>query len=380
MLRIIIIAGETSGDEYGAKLMQTLNEKYDNQIEFWGIGGPEMVNAGLNQLEDINNVSVVGFSEAIKKLPYIAKLLNRIALFIMELNPADIILIDFPGFNLNLAKNLKKQNGSQHITYFISPQIWAWNEGRIKKIKKYINKMLVIFPFEESYYKERGVDATYIGHPFLDKWASRDKNNIKKELGFNSKQTVVGIFPGSRTEEIIHHLPTYIQAYHEIRKTNPNIKFAIGLAPSIDLDTIKTNYNTGEIQIIENNSLRLLECADAAIVTSGTISLQAAFMLTPCVVGYKLSRISWIISQFLVKIKFIAMANIIANKMIYKELLQNDLNALNIKKEIKHIIDNKEYSDKMSEELASIKNKFLIKNNAIENASQIIYDKINAKT
>ena len=378
MIRIIIIAGETSGDEYGAKLMQALNAKYNNQVEFWGIGGPEMMGSGLNQLEDINNVSVVGFSEAVKKLPYIAKLLNRIALFIIELNPADIILIDFPGFNLSLAKNLKKKNFSQHITYFISPQIWAWNERRIKKIKKYINKMLVIFPFEELYYRERGVDATFIGHPFLDQWTAHNKNSIKKELGFNNEQTLVGIFPGSRAEEIIHHLPTYIQAYHQIRTTNPHIKFALGLAPSIDLETITTNYNTGDIQIIENNSLKLLECVDAAIVTSGTISLQAAFMLTPCVVGYKLSKISWFISQFLVKIKFIAMANIIANKMIYKELLQNELNAQNIANEIHHIVGDKEYTDKMFKELGAIKNEFLIKSNAIENASQIIYDNINA--
>ena len=376
LIRIIIIAGETSGDSYGAQLMNALSRKHSN-VEFWGVGGDEMINAGLNRLEDSNNISVVGFSEVFKKLPYIYKLLNRICLFINEINPEDIILIDFPGFNLSLSKKIKKMNQHQHITYFISPQIWAWHEGRINKIKKYINKMLVIFPFEEFYYKNRGVDAYYVGHPFLDNWKRNNQENLKASLGINTSQKMIGIFPGSRLEEIKHHLPIYIEACNKLKRIFPKAEYMIGLAPNINADYVKRNYNLNNIHIIENNSLNLLECVDVAIVTSGTISLQAAFMLTPCVVGYKLSKISWFISKLLVNISFISMANIIANKLIYKELLQNNLTASNIYEEIEKIINNENYVNEMKKELDDMKKEFLAKNNAIENAANIIYHNIN---
>lgn len=376
LIRIIIIAGETSGDIYGAQLMNSLSKKYNNNVEFWGIGGSEMIKAGLNQIEDSNNISVVGFSEVLKKLPYIYKLLQRICLFISEINPADIILIDFPGFNLTLAKKIKTIKKQLHITYFISPQIWAWNEGRIKKIKRYINKMLVIFPFEELYYKNKGVDASYVGHPFLDNWKKNNLENIKLSLGCNNKK-IIGIFPGSRIEEINHHLPIYVEACKKLQIIFPDAEYMIGLAPNISVDYINNNFKINNMRLVENNSLNLLECADVAIVTSGTISLQAAFMLTPCVVGYKLSKISWFISKFLVKINFISMANIISNKIIYKELLQNNLNASNICEEIEKIINNHNYANHMKKELNTMKKEFLTKKNAIENASNIIYDNIN---
>ncbi len=376
LIRIIIIAGETSGDIYGAQLMSSLSKKYNNNVEFWGVGGSEMIKAGLNQLEDSNNISVVGFSEVFKKLPYIYKLLRRICLFIIEINPADIILIDFPGFNLTLSKKIKKIKPQQHITYFISPQIWAWNEGRIKKIKRYINKMLVIFPFEELYYNNRGVDASYIGHPFLDNWEKNNVENIKSSLGCNNKK-IIGIFPGSRIEEIKHHLPIYLEACKKLKTIFPDAKYMMGLAPNISADYINSNFKINSMELVENNSLNLLECADVAIVTSGTISLQAAFMLTPCIVGYKLSKTSWLISKFLVKINFISMANIISNKIIYKELLQSNLNTSNICEEVDKIINNYDYVKQMKKELNMMKKEFLTKNNAIENAANIIFDNIN---
>ena len=239
--------------------------------------------------------------------------------------------------------------------------------------------MLVIFPFEELYYKNLGVNATYVGHPFLDNWEPQKLEKSKLKLGFKTNQKLIGIFPGSRIEEINHHLPIYIESYKMLSKKFPQVKFALGLPPGINADYIQNNFEIGKIEIIENQSITLLGCVDAAMVTSGTISLQAAFMLTPCVVGYKLSNISWYISKRLVKINFIAMANIIANKIIFKELLQNNLNPTNIYKEIEKIIINKEYVSEMKKELNTMKEKFLTKTHAIDNAAEIIYNQINAK-
>ena len=178
MKRYVIIAGETSGDNYGSKLISEIRRTHNDKVEFWGIGGSKMVASGLNSLANIDNISVVGFSEVIKKLPALLRLLNRLALFINELNPDNIILIDFPGFNLKLAQKIKGKSKKLKITYFISPQIWAWNEGRIKNIKKYIDLMLVIFPFEKEYYKSKNINVYYIGHPFLDDLTLY--NNINK--------------------------------------------------------------------------------------------------------------------------------------------------------------------------------------------------------
>ena len=192
MKRFIIITGETSGDIYGSGLMRMMQKTHSEKSVFWGIGGEKMEMEGVCPLEDINNISVVGFTEIFKKIPSINSLLNRISEFANDIKPDGLILIDFPGFNIRLAKKLKKRFKVQFpIIYFVSPQLWAWNEGRIKSIKKYIDKMIVIFPFEEDFYKKHDIDAIYLGHPFLDDWTPSNNRELKKEFGFNENKKLV---------------------------------------------------------------------------------------------------------------------------------------------------------------------------------------------
>ena len=377
MDRCVIIAGETSGDQYGSKLMSEINKISGNAVEFWGIGGKEMLNSGLNQLENIDNISVVGFSEALKKLPHMAILAKRISQFIYEVNPSYVILIDFPGFNLNVAKKIKNISPKTKINFFISPQVWAWNEKRIKSIEKYIDQMIVIFPFEEKYYNNKNINTIYVGHPFLDSWHPSDKAVLKEKLNLSLDKTVVGIFPGSRKQELKRHLPIYLKVVEKLLENNTEMQFALGLAPGFDVQEIINEYKISNIKIIKENPLGLLECCDVAIVTSGTISLQATFMITPCVVAYKLSRLSGYISRLLMNVKYISITNIIANKMILPELVQSNVNLKNLILEINKLTTDTKYYESIKNDLQSVKNIFLNKSNAINNAAKCIINEKN---
>ena len=370
MKRYVLIAGETSGDQYGSQLMEAL-KKINPESEFWGVGGESMIDSGLNQFEDIHNMSVVGFSEALKKIPKMLKLANRLSLFINEVKPDRVILIDFPGFNLSLAKKIKNLSNETKIDFFISPQVWAWNEGRVKIIKKYINQMIVIFPFEASFYRKRGIKAHYVGHPYLDQWKPSTTKYLRKKLNLKSSKKIIGIFPGSRAQELKVHLPIYLRVAKSLSKQK-NVQCVIGLAPGFDKLKIKGQFNLGNIKIIDDEPLKLLECCDVALVTSGTISLQATFMNTPCVVAYKLSRLSGYLSKLLMKVNFISMTNIIANKSIIPEFVQKEVSVKNLYFIISKLLNNDEYYKKVKREMGSVKEKFVNKKNVISNAAKII--------
>ena len=370
MKRYVIIAGETSGDQYGGQLMNSILSLNDD-VAFWGIGGQDMLDSGLNQFEDIHNMAVMGFSEAIRKIPSMSILGKRISRFICETKPHSVILIDFPGFNLNLAKKIKILSPSTRVDFFISPQIWAWNEQRINTIKKNVDNMIVILPFEKMFYSKHGIKAKYVGHPFLDNWKPSNKKLLKKKLNLSLKKKVVGIFPGSRKQELEKHFRIYLEVAQQLIK-NKNIECVVGLAPGFNEEEIRKLYNVSNIKIINKSPLWLLECCDAAIVTSGTISLQATFMNTPCIVAYKLSRLSGYISKLLIKVKYISITNIIANKHIIPELIQKDVNTNNLLLAINRLLNDANYCNSIKDEMKLVKNAFINKTNAMNNAATII--------
>ena len=370
MKRYVLIAGETSGDQYGSQLMEAL-KAINSESEFWGIGGEDMIDSGLNQFEDIHNMSVVGFSEVLRKIPKMLSLANRLSQFINEVKPDRVILIDFPGFNLSLAKKIKHLSTETKIDFFISPQIWAWNERRVKIIKKYINHMIVIFPFETSFYKKHGIKAHYVGHPYLDQWKPSTSKYLRKKLNLDSSKKIVGIFPGSRAQELEVHLPIYLKVAESFSKQK-NVQCVIGLAPGFDKLKIESQFNLGDVKIIDDEPLKLLECCDVALVTSGTISLQATLMNTPCVVAYKLSRFSGYLSKLLMNVNFISMTNIVANKSIIPEFVQKEVNVKNLYSIISKLLNDEEYYKKMKLEMVSVKEVFADQNNVINNAAKLI--------
>ena len=363
-----IIAGEKSADNHGSYLMKAMLEK-NPQICFVGIGGKNMINAGLNSLENLDKMAVMGFLEVIKHYCFFKKLINKIIEKINYYNPIQIILIDYPGFNLRLAKKIK-QKIQIPISYYISPQIWAWKENRIETIKKYIDQMLVIFPFEEEWYKARGVNAIFVGHPLFDSWEKSNREKLCKILNLNSNKNIIVLYPGSRLQEIRNHLPIMVKAAIKLKSFDDNFQFVLGASDDINWSQwIIPKF----IKIESTNPTKALECADIAMIASGTSTIEAAVFGTPMIIIYKMSQVSWWLSKLLVKIKYAGMVNIISNKKIVPELLQNNATPDKLYSTMINLINNHLSLDKMKADLLLVKSN-LQGNGASKNAAKNIID------
>tara|TARA_B100001029_G_C15063817_1_gene461361 strand:- start:9476 stop:10597 length:1122 start_codon:yes stop_codon:yes gene_type:complete len=343
--KIFLIAGETSGDLHGSFLMQSL-KNMNPKIHFEGIGGKMMEEKGLKSLFPIKKLEIMGFIEVIKHLPFLIKVKKKVISTISNGNFNHIILIDYPGFNLNLLPKLIKITNAK-ITYFICPQIWAWKENRIELLKKYVDNRIVIFPFEKDWYRERGVDVFFPGHPILDEWKPANKNNFLKNMELKSNYPILTLYPGSRHQEFSKHFPLFLESANLIRKQIKDIQVILGCAISIDIEVYK-DIIPNWLKIEKNNPQLSLEIADFAIIASGTSTLEAAVYGTPGVVVYKLSPFSWWLSKLFVKVKFAGMVNLIANKEIMPEFLQENATAKNISTTVLSLLMDKEkYYDKL---------------------------------
>ena len=345
-----IIAGEQSADNHGASLMTAMLAQ-NPDIEFRGIGGQNMINVGLNSIEDIDKMAVMGFEEVIKHLRFFRNVTIKVLEEIDNCLPRQIILIDYPGFNLRLAKKIKAKFDIP-ITYYISPQLWAWKENRIKFIRKYIEQMLVIFPFEEDWYREREVEAKFVGHPVFDEWTPSSKEELCKLLNLNADNRIITLYPGSRLQEVKKHLPILIQAAAKLRDEDSSLQFILGATPQIDwTQWILPDW----IQVESKYPQKALECADLALVASGTSTLEAAVFGTPMIVIYKMATISWWISRVLVSVSFAGMVNIIAGKEIMPELIQKNATPERVFSTASSILKNPEKIEKMVADLKEVK-------------------------
>ena len=349
MKRIFIIAGEQSGDNHGSSLIKSIKE-FDSSIDFVGIGGEKMISVGLKTIENIKKLSVMGFIEVIKHLPFFKKLMNRVLETINTMKPDHIILIDYPGFNLRLAKQVKLKFNIP-ITYYISPQIWAWKEGRIELIKEYIDQLLVIFPFEKEWYIHRGVDVKYVGHPIYDNMKFYDRKTLCSYLNLNEKRKIITLYPGSRKQELKRHLKLFVNIAIGLKKKYPDIQFILGLARNLEINNY---YLPTWIDVETNNPERALEVADLAIVASGTSTLEAAVFKTPMIIIYKMAMLSWFLSKIFVKTKYAGMVNLIAEKKIMPEFLQYDAKAKLIINKASIVLDDEKQLKNMHQELDTV--------------------------
>ena len=347
-----ILAGEQSADNYGAILIRSL-KKIKPNAKFTGIGGKNMKEAGLNSIENINKLSVMGFVEIIKHLFFFVALTDRVLKEIKLVKPLQIILIDYPGFNLRLAKKIKARFNIP-ITYYISPKLWAWKENRIEIIRECIDQMLVIFPFEESWYKERGIHVKFVGHPVFDDWAPTPRRNLCNSLGLNLNMPIITLFPGSRKQELNQHLLLFIRVAEKLRYKNPKLQFILGLAHEMNLDSFSI---PDWINIEKDYPLKALECADVALVSSGTATLEAAVFGTPMIIIYKMDLLTWWLAKLFVKTDYAGIVNIIAEKKIIPEYLQNQATAQSIAKEAFEMINNSDRLKNMRSKLRSVRQK-----------------------
>jgi len=333
-LKYYIIAGEASGDLHGSNLIEEL-KKLDINASFRCWGGDLMNKQTNNLAKHHKDFSYMGFLEVFLNIFSIIKNISYCKLDILNYNPDVIIYIDFPGFNLRIAEWAKNHGFKNH--YYISPQIWAWKESRIKLIKKVVDKMYVILPFEKEFYKERhNLDVSFVGHPLLDevyKTNNLQESELEKKL---VKEKTILLLPGSRDQEIKKLLPVMLSVVSEFK----DYKFIIGAAPSQKLSFYQNYIISGNVEIIQNKTYELLKNCTAAIVTSGTATLETALFKVPQIVCYKSSWTTYLIGKILVKnLNYISLVNLIANKLIVKELIQNACSKKNLIKELKRILE-----------------------------------------
>lgn len=345
---ILIVAGEASADLHGSRVVREVFKK-DPSIFIYGVGGAEMEKAGVYLLAKSSEMAVTGFFEVFFKLKRLLSVFFLLLKSTRIYKPNLAILIDYPDFNLRLAKRLKKRGIP--VLYYISPQVWAWRRSRLRQIKESVSKMLVVFPFETTFYKAAGIDVDFVGHPLLD--------HLGPAPSPSEQVKTIALMPGSRKNEIRYLLPPLLQAAREIHKRYPEIQFLLILAPTLEKSDLVLcrYYEDLPIQVIEGGDPNALLSADFAICCSGTATLESALSGKPMVVLYKLNRLTHLLATFLMTsgLKYFSLPNLICSKRIVPELFQQDVTAGKISKEVFHFLENRELLKRTSEELLKIR-------------------------
>ena len=322
-LKIFIVAGEESGDLHGSKLVHAIN-KHTTNIRFTGHGGDRMANENVQIIEHINDLAIIGFVEVIKHLPYMFKVMGSTVNWLRENNPDRLILIDYPGFNLRLAREAV-QLGIP-VTYFILPQVWAWKEGRVSILRDSVDQCLSIIPFEQEWFENKNVKTNFVGHPFIELEPPKQTiNQYLSKHNLNINSPILTLFPGSRQQEINQHWPIYIKTVKMIKSIISNIQVIVGKAPGVNLPN-SPDY----IKIEENDPQLTMYYGDAALVASGTATLEAAVLDIPMVVSYRFSLPTWIFAKKMATVSYASMVNLIANEIIVPEFIQSEMTSENL--------------------------------------------------
>jgi lipid-A-disaccharide synthase len=353
----MIVAGEASGDIYGADLaIEAL--KLAPDLHFFGIGGERMREAGVETLVDSSDMAVVGLIEVVKHFDVISAAFRTLKQILLTTPPDLLILIDYPGFNLRLAKVAKK--AGIKVLYYISPQIWAWRQGRVKKIARLVDHMAVILPFEAPFYQQAGVPVTFVGHPMLDLvTVTLDRTAAATSFGLDPSRTVVGLFPGSRHNEIERLLPVIIAAAGKLKERFPDIQFILPLASTLQsADIVPLLTAAGlDVTITRERIHDIVRACDAVISVSGTVTLEIALVGTPMVIIYKLSPLTYQLAKRLVKIDNIGLCNIVAGETVVKELIQDQANPEAIAAEVGTLLTDHAYHTAIVAKLGDIRAK-----------------------
>jgi lipid-A-disaccharide synthase len=319
-MRIMIIAGEPSGDLHGSGLVRELKRRVPG-CEMFGVGGDKMQAAGMHLIYHIRELSVMGFLEVVQHLPLLRSVERTLEAIVKARRPEVLVLIDYPGFNLRFARTARKFG--MKIVYYISPQVWAWNRGRVKKMKGLIDKMLVVFPFEVELYRAEGIDVEFVGHPLLEVLTEpQGRREFCKRYGFDAAKPIVGLIPGSRKQEIERIFPVMLGASRLLRRQF-NVQLAVGVSSVLEADFVKSFVRDDlPVQLIRNATYDVMKNSDVVLVTSGTATLETAYYQTPMVVVYKTSALNYLIARPLIRIRNIALVNILAGERVVPELLQ----------------------------------------------------------
>ena len=362
-----VIAGEASGDLHGSNLIKEI-KKLDNIADFRCWGGDLMQAAGGIVVKHYKDLAFMGFIEVVKNINTIYKNLSFCKKDILKYQPDVLILVDYPGFNLRIAEWAKKKG--MKVIYYISPQVWAWKESRVKQIRKYVDKMLVILPFEKEFYQKWKYEVEYVGHPLAEVVDNAQAEiNPRSLLSPLNESNIIALLPGSREQEVSKKLPVML----EVAKSFPEYKFVIAKAASLDDAFYETFTSLNKnVQSLRNKTYPLLMQSKAALVTSGTATLETALFGVPQVVCYKGSAISYQIAKRILNVKYISLVNLIMDKPVVKELIQDEMNAGNIKTELQKILKDQDAIAQMKKDYAALKKLLAEGGNASAKAAKTI--------
>ncbi len=355
--QIILISGEASGDLHGAHLVEQLKKLKPN-IAFSGLGGPKMEQAGVKLYEDLTRFAVVGFVEVLKHLRDFKRIFKMILNQIEALQPAAVILIDYPGFNLRLAKAIKTKWPHLKIIYYISPQIWAWKENRVQLIRSVVDKMLVILPFEKEFYAKHGINVEFVGHPLLEYLQNTNTSDyFFQKYNLSKDKYTIALLPGSRQKEVEKLLPIMLKTAQLLYQDNNKLQFILIQAPTVEKTVINDCLadTTIPVKVIAKENYEAIHAAQLCIVASGTATLEIAIQQKPMVIIYKTSFLTWLMAKCLVKIPYIGLVNVIAQKKIVPELIQSDADPVKIARELKDLYSNELRLADMKSELKKVR-------------------------
>jgi lipid-A-disaccharide synthase len=335
---ILIVAGEASADLHASRALEEL-VRLRPGVSAFGVGGPRLRAAGLEALAPAEDISVMGLAEVLPRIPRILGILRDLARAAAERRPRAALLVDLPDFNLRLARKLKKLGIP--VVYYVSPTIWAWRRGRARKIAKVVDRMLCILPFEERFYEGTGVSARFVGHPLAERPQPGEPARYRAELGLPAARTTIALVPGSRPSEIQRIFPAMLDAAERIRAARPDAQFVVPVAPTLaraDVAPYLAAHRMLEVTLVDGHTEEVVGASDAALVKSGTSTLETALMLRPMVVVYKLSWLTYLVARLLVRIAHFALVNILAGRGLVPELLQRDASPARMAAEIERLL------------------------------------------
>ncbi len=369
--KIYIVAGEPSGDILGDQLIKSLQTKFDSPI-FNGVGGEKMQSNNFRSLFDMSHISIFGIFPVIKKLFFLLRKINDVVNDIVQIKPDIIILIDSPDFNHRVAKKIKRYLPDIPIICYVAPTVWAWRQGRAKKMSKYFNYLLSVIPFEVNFFEKYGLKTTYVGHPFIEKVKKIDDKNFSNQLDLLNGDKTIIFLPGSRRSEIERHSPIMSQAIEYLRSQDLKINILIATGHK-QLNQIREYFPDIKVITDDDEKYSLFKIADFACAASGTVTLELGLTETPTIVIYKMDKFTWFFISRMVKVKFVSLVNLILGRESSKELLQDNYTKENLIDEINKLLLDSEIQKKQIEDLREFK--LIMKkniNNPSENASNII--------
>ena len=376
--KVLLVTGEASGDQHGSHLVKHL-KRLDPSLRIYGIGGEELRKAGMEILFHAQELSVVGIVEVCARLPQIVKAFQTLKREIVSAPPDLLILIDYPDFNLRIAAVARKHRVP--VLYYISPQIWAWRQNRVKKIARLVDQMAVVFPFEAPFYEQHGVPVQFVGHPLMDREVPvMDTQALLQQFAMKSQWPIVGLLPGSRKSEIDRLLPVMLGAAVLIHKEFPQAQFIIPVAPGIREEDIRERVTQHglAVSIVKDQLHQALHICHLVLVASGTATLETALMKKPMIIMYRIALLTYLVGRLMIRVPTIGLANIVAGKQIVPELIQGDASPQRIFQEAVSLLKDAKRMTAMEQELARV-GELLGSRGASERVAGIAYDMINKK-